>query len=450
MPTSREVLARALARGGLVGSVALLASGNGFLQLVLVLSAPISSRLYSPEDYGALAVFGAALAIFSYVVCGRYDLAVPMAEDDRTAVFLVLLGMLVTLGVSAVSGIVLWLWGAEIVNLLDADTLKSYLWLLPLGLIALGVYHPLAYWSVRTKSYEALAKSRVAQGVSSVALNLGVGAVHEGPLGLLLSNVALSSSGIGTLWRVARDSVRRNLHQVSASALWRVARDYKQFPLLSAPAGMINTLALMLCPFLLSAFYGPRVAGWFALAQRTMNMPTGLIGGAIYQVWLGEAADTARNAPKLLVRRFDRLSSRLTLLALLVLAAGMTAPFVFGFVFGVAWQRAGLFAALVTPFYASQLVVIPVSTTAVIAKRQDLQFGIDLARCALVALSLTMPYKMGLSPEWAVGAYGLGMLAMNLATFALYRRLVRTTQSRTSDCDLQPTSATVGTNDREG
>ncbi|MGQ9525689.1 MAG: lipopolysaccharide biosynthesis protein [Armatimonadota bacterium] len=419
-----KLVAGVLARGGIARSMALLAGGNAFLQLALVVSAPISSRLYTPEDYGSLAVFGAGIAVFSYIVCARYDLAIPVADDDRTAVSLLVLGLVATACVSTITAVALWIWGADIVRLLNAERLKPYLWLFPLGLVGVGFYHALSYWAVRLKSYDALAKIRVSQAVSSVALNIGVGAGHDGPLGLLLSNIALSSSGILTLWRTARTVVLKNCSHVSATDLWRVAKRHKQFPLLSVPAGTINTLSLMLCPFLLSAYYGAKIAGWFALAQRTMNMPTGLIGGAVYQVWLGEASETARNAPQELGRRFDRLSTRLLALASLVLVVGLVAPFVFGFVFGPAWHKAGLFAALVTPFYASQLVVIPVSTTTVIAKRQDLQFGIDLVRCVLVCFSLIVPHKMGLGPEWSVGAYGASMFVMNIACFPLYRAMV--------------------------
>ena len=62
--------------------VLVVSSGAMMAQVIAALAGPINSRLYTPADYGTLAIFGSAFSLFAILAFMRYDLAIPVAEDD--------------------------------------------------------------------------------------------------------------------------------------------------------------------------------------------------------------------------------------------------------------------------------------------------------------------------------------------------------------------------------
>ncbi len=101
-----------------------LASGTSVAQLLVIAASPILTRLYSPEDFGALAAFTAVSGILIIVAAGRYDMAIMLPDEDDEAIrvagvgialsigtaSLTLLGSAITLVVTGGAGVAGWGW----------------------------------------------------------------------------------------------------------------------------------------------------------------------------------------------------------------------------------------------------------------------------------------------------------------------------------------------------
>ena len=94
--------------GAFARHVVTLASGTALGQLLLVLALPVLTRLYTPADYGALAVYSSTLTVLLVLASLRFEVAIPLPDDDRAAGSLLALSLLalavVTLVVSCWSG----------------------------------------------------------------------------------------------------------------------------------------------------------------------------------------------------------------------------------------------------------------------------------------------------------------------------------------------------------
>jgi O-antigen/teichoic acid export membrane protein len=62
--------------------VSVLVGGTAGAQLITVLAAPLLTRLYSPEDFGLVAVCASLLALIGVISSRRYELAIPLPDDD--------------------------------------------------------------------------------------------------------------------------------------------------------------------------------------------------------------------------------------------------------------------------------------------------------------------------------------------------------------------------------
>lgn len=332
--------------------------GVGSVQLLGVLAAPLLTRLYAPADFGALGVYMACLTLSTAVVAGRYELAVPLPEQDEESanVLAVALGWVVA--ITCLTAFVSFAGGEAGLRLLQLQSYPALLWWLPVGVGLTGAYTVLSYWSIRRAHYGRLATTKATQGVAMVGVQLG-GAAWGGTA-LLAAQAVGQSLG---LWRLASTAVADGvMGHWRWARLRQVAWQYRRFPLVSAPGAVLNLAAIGAVPLVISATFLASVAGQFVLATRILSLPANLIGGAISQVFLSHAVDRHRDGR--LAGLVDELQTALVSLVLpLLLLMLILGPWAFAWVFGEAWRESGRYAQLISPWLAAQFVAAPLSHT---------------------------------------------------------------------------------------
>jgi O-antigen/teichoic acid export membrane protein len=401
----------------------MLAGGTALGQAITVLVAPLLTRLYTPEDFGVLAVYTSTLGILSVIASWRYELAIPLSERDEDAANLLVLSIGIVALMSLLVGLGTWLGGEQIVQWLNAPGLRPYLWLWPIGVLLVGTYQVFNYWAVRKRAFDRIARTKINQGLGAVAIQTVFGLLKLGPLGLLIGHVVGQGAGTTTLAILAHREDKKALHSISFGGVRRMARRYQRYPLLSSFSGLINSVGLQLPAILLASFYGLQVAGWFTLGQRVIGAPMALVGQAVSQVYLGEAAQLARQNPSSLRSLFLKAASRLLLLGLAPLGLlALSGPWLFAQIFGAGWRDAGIYIQVLSLMFLVQFVVVPLSQTLNILERQDWQLGWDIGRLLTVTGTLLIARMLGWLPSWAIAAYSMAMLISYIALFGLSLR----------------------------
>lgn len=416
----RELL-KALRGAGFVANVTKIVSGAGVGQVAVLLASPLLTRLYAPEDFGVLAIY---VSMFSLVVVFaglRFEGAIPLPEEDSDGLALLVLAVGSILAVCVVLAIIARTFGAEIGGLVNAPDLGSHLWLVPLAVLAAGIYQVLSFWAIRMSAFHAIARTKLHQGLGMAVTQSVLGLVIRGPLGLLLGDVVGRAIGITTLVRHSMKTTDwKAVRALRLARLSEVAKRFKRFPLISAPSRMINAAGLDLPPIMLAAFFGTEVAGWFLLTQRLVGAPASLIGQAVAQVYLGEAATLVRQAEAGVRPLFFRTVKMLLLVgAPPILLLMLLGPWAFSVVFGTEWVVSGQYVRLTALMFLAQFVVVPVSETLNILERQDLQLWWDIGRLFASLGAILVAQLFGYSHLTAVFLYGAAMLAAYLALLLL-------------------------------
>jgi O-antigen/teichoic acid export membrane protein len=412
-----SLVRRVRPRGEFSRNVLTLVAGTGFSQIIIIASSPLLTRLYAPADYGVYAVAMSIMAILMTVTCLRYEYAVPLPEADETAANIVALALLINLGMSVTSFVVLGLAGASILVLLNAAALGPYVLLITLGQFGGGAASTLTTWAVRTKTFSQIAAKSVTQTTALVVVQVGLGIVGAGAPGLLLGDVAGRFSGTGRLaksaWRTNAAAFRR----ISRAGIATAARRYKRFPILSSPSALLNALGVQMPLLAIVAFYGTAAGGQFALADRVCSMPLALVAGAVSQVYLAEAARNAREEPRAVRSLFLRATLNLARLAIgPAILLALLAPFLAGLVFGADWTETGLFIAILAPMYYVTFVTAATGDTLYVLERLDLQLAREVMRLALLGGAVPLAAALGLS---ALGAVAV-LSAAGCLTYVLY------------------------------
>jgi O-antigen/teichoic acid export membrane protein len=415
-----------LPQGEFSRGVLTLVAGTGLAQLIVIISSPVLTRLYSPSDYGVFAVAISVLAVLITITSLRYEYAIPLPKADVIAANVVALSLLIVIGMSAVTGLALWLVGPRLLAILGASAISPYLLLLSLGQLGSGTVAVLTLWAVRTKTFSDIAATRLTQGSALVAVQVGLGVVGFGAPGLLLGDVAGRISGSSRLARAAWRSHASSFRHVSRAGILVAARRYRRFPIFSSPSAFLSTLGVQAPLLLLVAFYGPQIGGHYALADRLFSLPLTLVSGAVGQVFVAEAARLAREQPEELRRLFGNTTRSLARTALApAIALAVAAPVLAGPVFGGDWRQAGVFVAILTPMYYLQFVVTATGDVLSVLERQDLHLGREILRFCLLGSPILLAAALRLSPVGAIAVLSAaGCLNYGLYTLFSWRAIL--------------------------
>ncbi|MCR9190146.1 MAG: oligosaccharide flippase family protein [Alteromonadaceae bacterium] len=367
---------RILPKEGFARGVSVLASGTAAGQAIVIASSPILTRLYSPEDFGLLAVFGGLLGIIGVIASLRYQLAIPLPEADREGGSVLALSLLVLLGFTGLISLALFFFGSELVYVLDVPALAPFLWALPVGLFLLGVYQIGQYWAIRKREFGAIAKTSFNQSLSMVIVQ--VSGFAFGPIMLIFGRLVGQSVAVISLIRWALWADRDQFRDKSRTEIVEVAGRYRNFPLISTWTGLASSAGSNIPPLLIATLLGAGSAGLFALAFRVLSQPMAVIGQAVSDAFYQRAVIAKREDS--LAEAVHDVFATLTMLSMpLALMGFIVAPDIFIVVFGSDWEVAGEIARWMTPWLFFQFVVSPCTGIFPVIDRHDIAFRFQIS-----------------------------------------------------------------------
>lgn len=339
----------------------MLVGGTAVAQAITIAALPILTRLYSPDDFAILAIYTSLLSILTVIACLRLDIAIPIPKEDGEAIDLLKLSLIFTFITSAITTLGLWLFGDMLLDKLNKELLKPYVWLLPIGVLLGGCYSTVQYWSMRKKNFKAITQTKIAQAAGGTAAQLGFGSIGKmGPLGLISGHILISGLGIFKLGRYALKDIRFNEQAKPKGGLVGTLKKYEKFPKYSTLEAFANIAAIQLPILIIGTMaIGPE-AGYLMLAMKASALPLGVIGGAVSQVYLSQAPEELRAG------RLGEFTAGIVAKLIAVgvgplVAIGILAPCVMGFILGPEWSRTGEIVLLLTPWFIMQFLSSPVS-----------------------------------------------------------------------------------------
>ena len=363
-------LERVLPRASFARSAGTLVGGTAGAQLLILVAAPILTRLYTPDDFGVLAVYVGLLS-FSVVIANlRYPLAVPLVKTERNALALVALCIVLVTASAMLLMAFVWTYGSWLTDQFGVSSLKPYLWVLPVGVLAVGIFQPFNYLALRKKRFSLIAKTRIVQTAAMLIVQ-----TFGGPFGvvsLLVGHIIGQALGFSVL---ARSTTRIiDLISVGSRRMWQVARSNWRYPAFSSLSAMLNTAGVALPPLLLAAFFSPSIAGIYALSHRVLEGPLSLVSSAVANVFFSQAAEEKRSGT--LAGLFTSIHRNLSVIALPpLLIVAIIGPESFEFVFGDEWRQAGEFARWLAIWTYMVFCCSPLSTLFFVLEKQAREFA---------------------------------------------------------------------------
>lgn len=382
--------------GSFVSDVLLLVGGTTFAQIIGILSFPVLTRLYGPDDFGTWALFISITGIISTIACMRYELAILLPESEDDAINLLGLSLLIAFLISTITIPLIYIFKETLILFLNSPQLENYLWLIPLFSFISTVFLVLNYWNSRTKNFKRLSLARVYTSLSTTGIQITSGlAGYFAGGGLLLGTFAGQSISTtvlsGQVWK--EDKIRFKAH-ISFKRMYVMAKRYRKFPLIESWSALLNTISWQLPTFLLASFFSPAIAGFYSLGFRLLQLPMSLIGKSIADVFF-QRASLARYEGSLdsLVEKVLRTLIVLSMFPILTLT--IVGSDVFSVFFGQEWVEAGVYAQILSIWAFVWFISSPISAIFSVMEMQQYELTFNILNITTRLLSLVIGGLMG-------------------------------------------------------
>lgn len=353
---------RRLVESAYLRGVAALASGEVIAQTLSMAAAPILTRLYTPGDFAALAVFLAVISTLSPGVCGCYEVAIVVANKRSYANRLLGVAIWFSGLVSALLAVVLVVFYAPVTELIQGGSVGKWMFVTPVALFAVGIGTAFRYYANRHRKYGWISCITVARILLTLSVSISLGVAGWKPDGLLMAHTLSMGFAAACFLFLFRREIRFRHFRLDRSK-WLTMSKFRKFPLYNASTNMINALTYSLPVFFLSRYQPEEVVGCYALIVKVTSSPIGFISYSISEVHLKKVSDLVREGGDVmgyLLRITGLLSCIVFVPLVFVLGWGAEA---FRFAFGEAWEMGGDLLVILFPAIAVQFVVSTVSMT---------------------------------------------------------------------------------------
>ncbi|WP_272683017.1 lipopolysaccharide biosynthesis protein [Providencia sp. PROV133] len=371
--------------------VSLLVGGTAIGQFISVISLPILTRLYSPEAFSNLAIYVSILSLLTAISCMRLEIAIPLPKSNKIAAALCTLSIISTISFSILITLVI-LYLPDLFIILTDNKIKNFIWLIPLGVLAVGIYNALQYWSTRNKKFNLISKTRITQSIGGNSIKLGSGFLFNGSItGLILGQFLSQSVGFISLGLSLIKNDWNIFKKLKFNHLKIALKRYDKFPKYSILEAFANIGSIQIPILIIASYYITSETGYLMIAMQILAIPMTLIGSAVSQVYLADASQYFHQGKlKQFTRRTIINLSKLAFFPLQLTA--IISPFAIPYILGDEWQRTGILISWMVPWFFMQFITSPISMSLHITGNQKIAlflqvFGLAI-RVGLVSFAL--------------------------------------------------------------
>ena len=337
----------------------LLAVGLGLGPLGHVVATPWLARMYSPDEFGVLAIFIAITSVIGSVACLRFDAAILVVDDadiSSTARLALVCAYFIAISIA-----ILFLIDFPSILGINKIVLDKREWQILFTVIGVGAVLAAGGLSLRQESYELNAALRSTQGIVYLAsvFFLPFGLVNGWALGWLVASIFASAY------------IFKTTSFVGIEKLSRQADKLKDYIFRLTPTLLLDSLTLALPILFIGYIYGPYEVGNYSQILKILGAPLllmSVIVGQLLTVKTGKLYRSQKSSLKLFIE-----SGILLLLAgiFLLIAVIFYGEPLFHWILGDAWRTNTTFILLIALPVICRSIASPLSVVLLTHHRVD-------------------------------------------------------------------------------
>jgi len=371
-------------------NVLTLMTGTIIAQAIPIAITPILTRMYSPDEFGLLALFVSISVLIGSVSSGRYELAIMKPLDDNDAVNIAAAAGIIVAAITVVSLLIIVFFGKELTDIIGNKEIFNWLYFVPITVFLSGWFNILTYLNNRKKLYKDIAIAGVYKSTAMGVTQVSVGFAKLSINGLILGHIV--SFVFGNIKLLNNVFSNYNIRtSISINGIRQMAVKYKKFPKYTMPAGLANATSTQVLNILISGIYNVAILGFYSLVQRVMEAPSSLIGRSIGQVFYEEATVEIAKTGKATKVFKSTLWKLIYISTPIFLIMYFSIEDIFIFAFGDDWAVAGIYARIMIPLFFVRFIVVPLLMMNAIYNKNEVglywQIGLLLIQLLIIFIA---------------------------------------------------------------
>ncbi|HCW7221653.1 TPA: type 8 capsular polysaccharide synthesis protein Cap8K [Staphylococcus aureus] len=347
-----------------IGDSFLMILSSGIAQVILIITNPIITRLYSPAEFGEFTIFSNIAMILIPIINARYDLLIVNAKNDRSANILsqisFLISLLILLILIPILAISAWLYPNFI---LDFIFIIIMLFLVSLTNIFTNYLN-------KERKYKVLSLINVFRAGSMALLQIIFGLLSLGSLGLIIGFSLSYITGITLGYKTFKKhfNIVRNKEETKALFL-----ENKNQLVYSTPSILLNSLSFSVVVFFIGILYTNTEVGIYGMAIRVLGIPVTIISLGLSKIFMQQANDyyIERGNFRNLLLKF---SSTLVIVSIILyVPLYLFSEELVNILLGHSWVDAITVIKIVIPLFVIRLIVSTVSLSVIVLQKQQLE-----------------------------------------------------------------------------
>jgi O-antigen/teichoic acid export membrane protein len=292
----------------------------------------------------------------------------PKKDEDAINIFAVgfILNVLITFTVL----IIILIFHDTILKHLNNTEISPWLYFVPLAVFLTGILNLLTYFNNRIKQYRDLAKANVYKSVAGAIVQLSLGFLKAGVVGLISGQlISQATSNIKLLKNIIELDLLVKIKKLKMVAL---SKKYKKFFIVTTPNLLVDMAREHIFNLVISNVYSVAILGQFYLALRTLRMPFSLIGSSFSQVFLQKIS--VEDKTRLYDICLNFIKKVLIFIFPLFLFIHFYSESIFKLVFGPNWITAGQIVSILSPWIFLNFLTSPLSNIYIVLQKQEIIF----------------------------------------------------------------------------
>lgn len=389
-------------------------SWSSLSQVVSVLSLPIITMLYSPEDFGYFAAFISITGIFQAFSSVRFEWYIPNSQNMFEAINIAVLSMLSPF-VFLLLGLLYLVFFPLNMGGLSFQEQPLLIFYFASHILISSTNGAASTLFVYQGDLSYVAQSNMLNSISKAAMTLLLGWFGYHYLALIFANTFAIFFSLCYLSYHFNKKVQLKNHKVTPKSLKTYFQATASQTLVSTFVSMFNSLSHHIATLLISTFFGAYTTGLYFLGTKLISAPLGLVSKAVSLSFWSESAKQVKINPKGLREKYIRMTKILFALSLVLIVCMLICAYFLPYVVGEKWKEISLI------MYAFAPVVIGTTTFScldhlIVLNKHYYQLFPDISRLLLVCLSVMAASHLNL-------ATGIMVLLISTSSLLAYLML---------------------------
>jgi len=359
----------------------ILGSGTVISQLILFLSSPLFSRIYTPTDFGNFTLFSSYASAISLLSSGRFEQAIVPIKSLTEAYWIKNLSLMIIFFTS----LLFLLVGGSLRFFIHFPT---YYLAIPISIFLISSINVFTFWNLRTQSNILISKGKIYGSLCNVFISMFMGFTSVLSNGLILGVVFGQATNLLLLTK----KLKKLKYSSQIFIKIRVAcRRNLDFFVINFPTAILDTIRILSIPIIVAEQFSVEQLGLFGLAWKVIYVPTSAISGALSQAFLQEISILRKE--RLSHYTLNIIKPIIIISVITILLYNLVGPSIFTWIFGKQWYVSAKISVYLFAWMGMNLITSILSNLLIVLRKLKTQLFFTIGYTVIPVLLLLSKYS---------------------------------------------------------